>query len=178
MSLESEPEDWLRRALAVARSVVYAVTNPYYRGAATGAAMAAVTLGLLLVFVPGSVRPHSAGAALAGPRAHQARNGAAASSHPGQHQPGHAAGAAASGRASAEGRTPSPESTAWLYIYPSGQPSPLSSPSPEPTPSPSSSRLSLPSQPLPSPSSRQSLPSQPLPSPAPTQSLPAFSPSP
>src|ERR1700678_3162449 len=52
---------WLRRAGAVLRSLLQAVTTPYYRGAVTGGAVAVVTLGLLLSFDHAAVTGSPAG---------------------------------------------------------------------------------------------------------------------
>lgn len=156
---------WFRRAPAVLGSLLHAVTKPRYRGAAAGAAIAVVILGLLMLFVPGSVLQRPAGAPLATPLQHQGRHHQpAAPGHPGQHHPGQVPEAAASGQVAASAWTPSPDAATWLY--PTGRPDPLADPSPSPT-------LSLPAPPSPTPT--LTMPTLPAPSPSSTLSPPASS---
>lgn len=178
---ESDPlaavKAWWVRGPAAPGSLLYNVTNPHYRGAATGAAVAGVTLGLLMLFVPGSAPQHVNGTPLGATLPHQASSGSAAPGqagrasqhHPGQHHSGQTSVDAAPGQVRASAwTTPAPGRVGWVYPTPAGRgtsPSVSSSVSPSPAPT-----LSLPGQPLPSPT--LSLPGQPLPSPSPTQSVP------
>src|SRR5580700_825160 len=111
---------WLRRVSATLRSMLQAVTTPYYRGAVTGAAVALVTLGLLLILHPGPSRQPPPVAPLAASLPLQASNGQAASTGPGQGNPGQARGAG-------PGQAPNvwtPAMGPVASLYPQVQPSP------------------------------------------------------
>jgi hypothetical protein len=168
MSLKWVPRGLAEAApLATARAwVLRTVAKRDYQGAAAGAVVGAVTLGLLMLFVTGAVQQHPSGDSRPVSMPHQARHQAAAPSQPGQHHHGQAPAAAAGPRwATVKDWTSSATPVGW--VSPTGQSSSPSSPATAPAPAPT---LSLPGQRFPTPAPTLSLPGQPLPTPTATQS--------
>lgn len=168
---------WLRNASARLRSLLYAMTKSYYRAAASGAVLAVVTLGLLLLALE-PARHHAATpvAASRSSQSHSQPHGQpSAASHSSQAPraaPRHSS-RRGPGQASAGTQTsPRP------WLTPTAQPSELGYPSPAPTrtqpasPQPQPSR-SHPSTPPVSPPPSSSPPPYPSPTPTPSSSSPS-----
>jgi hypothetical protein len=172
---------WLKRALTVLRSVLQALTMPYYRGAATGAAVAGVTLGLLIFLDPSSAQQSPATPPLTAAQQLPASSQPVTPGQPAQTTPGHTRQATAPGQPPARAGTPALGPTAWQY--PTGAPSLLISPSPSrsrsasSTPTRTASHSPTPVRsvtvpPPPSPTPTPSSTPTPTPTPTQTQSLP------
>src|SRR5579862_7588834 len=102
----SRAKDWLRYVLAELRYLMQ--SRPYYRGAATGAAVAVAALGVLLLIYPRPTSQHPTGASLPTPLAHQTSNQPTVSSHPDL-----ARKAAAPGQVPVNAWTPPVSAAAW-----------------------------------------------------------------